>query len=147
MRIAFYSVVLALLIGCSVQYRKIDNLNMFENNISSYKHRPIKYLILDSSYGLKEFYFKESENLFLDGIYLVFENNVTILVTIKDFEFETKYKKGKQWDINKCILENADDIFLDSTTPFIMPGYSQEVNVKYMSKDSLLINKIDTFDN
>src|SRR5437899_4632355 len=84
--IAFFFALMACSPSADESAKLLDKKNMFQNSISSYTGRPVKYLILESNYKLKHFGFEEAEAPFyLDGISLTFQNDVKLFVDIADF--------------------------------------------------------------
>lgn len=130
--------VLVFIASC--RNNELDRKKMFEQNISFYYDKPVKNLILDAKYKLKNYTFAEADSYFyLDGLYLTFTNDVKIFVEIKKFEFQSKKREGDFWDINKCILEDASEIRLLTDLPLNNGGVKQNVTIEFIAKDSIII--------
>lgn len=138
--------IVILLFFASCQENELNNKKMFKRNVEYYYNKPIKYLILDSKYKLKNYLFDEADSyLYLDGLFLTFSNDVKIFVAIDKFKFQSEKREGRFWDINKCILENASEIKFLTDLPLNNGGVKQNVTVEFIAMDSIIIHD-DFFD-
>ncbi|MEI6346847.1 MAG: hypothetical protein WCP69_02760 [Bacteroidota bacterium] len=139
-------ILILLLFSCKNRIdgntKKIDSMNMFKHDIEYYIDKPIKYLILDSKFSLKTIGYSTGCTPFvLNGLSLKFSNDVTIVAFIDDFNYINKKNKSLSWDVNKCILENTDSIFLSSIKSNVDEDFKQTLSVEYVCLDSLFLTR------